>query len=180
MTVAHEKFSLLLPLSHIFQIVDLYEKWWQSPQFPDELILSWSTGYSPTDFDVYWRCNAFKYSHGLVFPMLCCIWVRTIIARLLGVIICWIVFVSSLLTDHLKNTEQEHMESLGGLLPSEMGEIVLMSHTSSLKVISSLLVSKWFSLQFSQDFLQPESNFWQLVASCTRGCLISSSPGWLP
>ena len=55
--------------------------------------------------------------------MLRCAWVLTTDARLLGVIICWIVFVS-LLTDHLKNTEQEHMEYLDGSLPSEMGEIV--------------------------------------------------------
>lgn len=59
-----------------------------------------------------------------MFPMLSCIWALTIIARLLGVIICWTVFVSCLLTDHLKNSEQDHMESLDGLLPSEMGEIV--------------------------------------------------------
>lgn len=55
-----------------------------------------------------------------------------------------------------------------------------MSHANSLKVISSLLVSKRFNLQFSQDFLQQESHFWKLVASCTRGCLISSPPAWLP
>jgi len=44
-------------------------------------------------------------------------------ARLLEVIICWIVFVS-LLIDHLKNTEEEGMECLDDLLPSEMDETI--------------------------------------------------------
>lgn len=121
--MVHEKLSLPLPLPHIFHVVNLYEKWSKSHQFPGELIFPQFTGYSPTGFHVYWRCNTFKWSYGLMFPMLCCAWVLTNDASLLGVIICWIVLVS-LLIDHLKNTEQEHMECLDGSLPSEMGEII--------------------------------------------------------
>lgn len=51
--------------------------------------------------------------------LMCCAWVLSADARFWGVIICWIVLVS-LVIDHLKNTEQEHMEWLDGLLPSEM------------------------------------------------------------
>lgn len=41
--------------------------------------------------------------------MSCCAWVLATDARLLEVIICWVVFVSLLIV-HLKNTEQEHMD----------------------------------------------------------------------
>lgn len=49
-----------------------------------------------------------------MFPMLC------LGARLRGVIICWIVFLSPL-TNHLKNTEHVCLDES---LPSEMGEII--------------------------------------------------------
>lgn len=55
--------------------------------------------------------------------MLCYACVFTTAARLLAVIICWIMFVS-LLADHLQNTARGDMWNIKGLLPSEKNEII--------------------------------------------------------